>query len=124
MRDGGDDKTTFVVDPLVADTVSYVNVRAAASGDGVPVVVSVKVSAVEVVGNDVGTDSIDVTLKDDSEDVAVDVAAVVAEDNDRREGSDGVVRDVSDDAGTDNCARVDDVLPAADDGNDVLILLC
>ena len=122
MRDGGDDNSTFVVDPLVADTVSYDNVRAAASGDGVPVVVSV----VEVDDNDVGTDSIDVSVKDDSEDVAVDVAAVVAEDDDdddRREGSDGV-RDVSDDVATDDCARVDDVLPAADDGNDVLILLC
>ena len=124
MRDGGDDKTTFVVDPLVADTVSYDNVRAAASGDGVPVVVAVKVSAVEVVDNVVGTDSIDVSLvQDDSEDVAVDVdvAAVVAEDDIRE--SDGV-RDVSDDAATDDCARVDDVLPASDDGNDVLILLC
>ena len=79
MRDGGDDKTTFVVDPLVADTVSYVNVRAAASGDGVPVVVSVKVSAVEVVGNDVGIN----LVEDDSEDEAVDIdaAAVVAEDD-------------------------------------------
>jgi hypothetical protein len=112
MRDGGDDNSTFVVDPLivnplVADTV-------------VPVAVSV----VEVDDKDVGTDSIDVSLKDDSEDVAVDVAAVVAEDDDddRREGSDGV-RDVSDDVATDDWARVDDVLPAADDGNDVLILL-
>ena len=124
MRDGGDDKTTFVVDPLVADTVSYDNVRAAASGDGVPVVVAVKVSAVEIVDNVVGTDSIDFSLvEDDSEDVAVnvDVAAVVAEDDIRE--SDGV-RDVSDDAATDDCARVDDVLPASDDGNDVLILLC
>ena len=110
MRDGGDDKTTFVVDPLVADTVSYVNVRAAASGDGVPVVVSVKVSAVEVVGNDVGTDSIDVSLvEDDSEyeAVDVDVAAVVAEDDIRDGGSDGVC-DVSDDIATDDCAHVDD----------------
>jgi len=82
MCDGGDDNSTFVVDPLVADTVSYDNVRAAASGDGVPVVVSV----VEVDDNDVGTDSIDVSLiEDDSEDVAVDVAAVVAEDDILRE---------------------------------------
>ena len=70
--------------------------------------------------------SIDVSLvEDDNEDVAVDadVAAVVAKD-DIREGSDGV-RDVLDDVATDDCARVDDGLPAADDGNDVsLILLC
>ena len=124
MRDGGDDKTTFVVDPLVADTVSYDNVRAAVSGDGVFLVV---VSVVDVDDNDVGTDSIDVDvslIEDNSEDVALDAAVVVAKDDILREGSDGVVRDASDDAATDNCARVDDVLPAADDGNDVLILLC
>ena len=122
MRDGGDDNSTFVVDPLVADTVSYDNVRAAAL-DGVLVAVSV----VEVDDKDVGPDSIDVDvdvslIEDDSEDVALDVAVVVAEDDILREGS-GVC-DVSDDAATDDCARVDDVLPPADDGNDVLILLC
>ena len=110
MCDGGDDNSTLVVDPLVADTVSYDNVRAAASGDGVPVVVAVKVSAVEIVDNVVGTDSIDVSLVEvASEDVAVDVdvAAVVAEDDIRDGGSDGVC-DVSDDIATDDCAHVDD----------------